>query len=172
MARQNGEFYWATPFTNSAQGDDCNSTSTLRGFVATERVTVVEFGAIAVNTAAAPNSSFSFRALKRTGGDSASDLVVPAWKAAFAAQGGVAGDPSVLNFDNANAILNGIVLNTASGLTGGKALRAFCEITLDKGDIFILDVVAAGGASSVASFYAKAYPCGSGLVETNDVDSN
>lgn len=172
MSRMNGQYTFQSPQSNAALGDDTSSTATLRIFTAIERCTVVEVGAVAADSAHVPSSAFSFRALKRTGGVAANDVVVDLFTAAFAAEGGVAGDPSTLNFNNANAIPSGVVTNLAAGLTAGKALRAFCEVSLDKGDQIVLDVVAAGGASSTAVFYAKVFPNGAGLVEANDVDSN
>lgn len=170
--RQNGQFTFQTPSSNAALGDDASSTSTRRIFTATERVTVVEIGAMAEDSAHVPNSSFAFKALKRTGGNSANDVVVPVFTSGFAAEGGVGGDPSTAGFNNANQIANGIVTNTAALLTAGKALRAYCEVSLDKGDQLVLAVTTGGGASSTCVFYAKAYPDGAGLVESNDVDSN
>lgn len=172
MSRMNGQLTFQSPSNNTALGDDASSASTLRCFTATERVTIVEVGAVAIDSAHVPNSSFAFRAIKRTGGNSANDIVVDLFTAPFAAEGGVAGDSSVLNFDNAHAIASGIVTNTAALLTAGKCLRAYCEVSLDKGDQICLDITTGGGALSVVVFYAKAYPNGAGIVESNDVDSN
>lgn len=172
MARQNGQFTWVTPISNAALGDDASSTSTRRIFVATERVTVTEVGAIATDSAHVPSSAFAFKVNKRTGGNSANDVVIPVWKAAFAAQGGPGGDPSVANFDNANAIASGIITNTAASFAAGTCLRAFTEIALDKGDMLVFVVTTGGGASSIASFYATCFADGKGLVEANDIDSN
>ena len=170
MSRINGQFTFQAPTSDTFLGDDLTSTSLLRIFTATERCTVVEVGIL--QTSVAAGVGFSFRALKRTGGVSTNDTVVNVFKAAFAAQGGAGGDPSVSNFDNANQIASGVITNTAGTAGLGKALRAFCEVSLDKGDQIVLDVVDAGAATSKGVFYAKAYPMGAGLVESNDVDSN
>lgn len=170
MARQNGQLTWATP-VGTTLGDSTASATKVRVFTATERTTVVEVGAIAGDSANVPANTFSYRVLKRTGGVVANDVIQPVWKAAFAAQGGIAGDPSVLNFDNANAIANGLITNTASGLTAGKALRAFTEISLDKADQLVFEVVGTSAGDTVV-FYAKCYCDGAGLVEACDVDSN
>jgi hypothetical protein len=176
--RQNGQATWITPSpVSGALGDDASSTSTKRIFTATERMTVTEFGAIVDDSAHVPSTAFAFKALVRKAGVAANDLVVPAFVAAFAAEGGVGGDPSNQNFDNANQIPNGIVTNTAGVATGfgalGKpVLRAFCEVSLDKGDQFVIAVTTGGGASSTCMFYATAYYDGKGLVENNDADSN
>lgn len=177
MARQNGTAHsWFTPTSNASLGDDASSTSTRRIFTAIERVTVVEFGAIIGDHAHVPNASFAFKALTRVGGDSANDAVVPAFKAAFAAEGGPGGDSSNSGFDNANQLANGIVTNAASGFSAtpdtSQALRAYCEVTLNKGDQFVLAVTTGGGASSTVVFYAKAFADGAGLIEACDVDSN
>jgi hypothetical protein len=172
MARQNGQYTWETPQSNAALGDDTSSTSTRRIFTAYERVSVVEVGAVAVDSSHVPNSSFTYRVKKRTGGNSANDVVIDVFTAAYAAEGGVAGDPSVSGFDVANKITNGIITNTGAKFVAGTCLRAFCEVSLDKGDQLVFEVVAGGGASSVAVFYAKVFPNGAGLVEANDIDSN
>lgn len=172
MSRMNGQLTFQSPSTAAATGDDANSTSTRRVFAATERVTIVEVGAIAPISTTVPNLSFTFRVKKRVGGVVANDVVISVFKSAFAAEGGPGGDPSVANFDEANKITNGIITNTGALLAGGTALRAFCEVSLDKGDQLVFEVVAAGGASSTVIFYAKAYPGGAGLVESNDIESN
>jgi hypothetical protein len=164
MARQNGMLPSAlTPVTGAALGDDASSSSTKRIFVAIERCTIVEFGAIATDSAHVPNSSFAFKLVKRTGGNSSNDIVVDAYTAANAAEAGPNGNTK---------LPNGIVTNSAARFVAGSALRAFCEVTLDKGDMAIVQVTTGGGASSVAALYVKAYPCGAGIVEANDVDSN
>lgn len=179
MARQNGQLTWVSPIANAALGDDASSTSTRRIFVATERVTVVEVGVMITNSSAGPNASFAFTASIRTGGDSTTDAIIPVFTAPFAAEGGVAGDPSTLNFDNAHAITNGIITNTLSltpftgfGASDLPCLRAYCEASLNKSDQLVFKVTTGGGASSVCAFYAKAYLNGAGIVEACDVDSN
>lgn len=178
MARQNGQTTWISPVSNAALGDDASSTSTRRAFVATERMTVTEVGAIVTDSAHVPNASFAFKVAKRIGGDTTSDFVIPVFKAAFAAEGGPGGDSSVSNFDNANQIASGIITNTAGAVGNGfgasakAVLRAFTEVSLDKGDMLVFIVTTGGGASSVCAFYATAYYDGKGLVETNDADSN
>lgn len=169
MARQHGQFTFETPST-ATLGDNLADTATLRIFTAYERCTVVEVGVIP--DADAPDASFSFRALKRVGGSTGSDTVISVFKSQFAAEGGVAGDPSILNFDEANKIPNGVITNTLALAEAGKALRAYCEVTLNKGDQIVLDVVAASGTAATGVFYAKAYPGGAGLVDDNDVESN
>ena len=172
MGRQNGQFTWCTPVGSaSLLGDSTAVASKIRVFTATERATVVEVGAIAGDSANVPDLNFSYRVNKRTGGVVANDAIQPVWTAAFAAQGGVAGDPSVLNFDNANAIVNGLITNTAALLTAGKDLRAYTEFTLEKGDQVVFEVVGTSAGDTVV-FYAKGYFCGAGLVEACDVDSN
>ena len=89
---------------------------------------------------------------------------------AYAAQGGISGDPSINGFDNANAISGGIITNTAASFVAGSALRAYCEQALNKGDELVFEVV--GATAGQVAFYAKTYADGAGLVETNDVDSN
>jgi len=178
MARQNGQATFETPLSNAAFGDAGDSTSTQRAFTAWERMTVVEVGCKAeagvatTGDTALPGVGFAFTVSKRTGGDVGNDMVIPVWKAAFAAEGGVGGDPSILNFDNANQIPNGVITNTLGLLKGGKCLRAFTEVTLDKGDQLVFKVTNAGAAGSLVVFYAKTYLDGAGLVEVNDVDSN
>jgi hypothetical protein len=177
MARQHGQATWVTPSSNAALGDDASSTSTRRIFTATERMTVVEVGAVVGDSAHVPNTSFAFTASKRQCGVAANDMVIPVFTAAFAAEGGPGGDPSVLNFDNANQIPNGIITNTLGTATGFGAsskcvLRAFCEVSLDKGDQLVIAVTTGGGASSTAIFYATAFYDGKGLVEPQDADSN
>jgi hypothetical protein len=172
MSRMHGQFTWQTPQTAAVRGDDTSSAAVSRIFTASERCTVVEVGVIAGDSANPPNTAFAFRALKRTGGDSSADTVVDVFKSTFAAEGGPGGDPSVQGFDNANAIASGIITNTAGLLVGGKALRAYCEVALEKGDQLVLDITTGGGASTTGVFYAKCYPNGAGLVETNDVESN
>lgn len=172
MARQNGQLTFQTPVGSaSVLGDSTAAAAKIRVFTATERMTVVEVGAIAGDSANVPDLNFTFRVNYRTGGVVANDIVIPVWKAAFAAQGGIAGDPSVLNFDNANSIANGLITNTAAGLTAGKALRAFTEYSLNKGDQLVFEVVGTSAGDTVI-FYARAYCDGSGLVEACDVDSN
>jgi hypothetical protein len=176
MARQHGQATWTTPSSAAALGDDASSTSTRRIFTATERMTVVEVGAVAADSAHAPSVAFAFTASKRSCGIAANDMVVPVFTAKFAAEGGPGGDPSVQNFDNANQIPNGIITNTLGLLpvAGGcpNVLRAFCEVSLEKGDQLVLGVTTGGGASSTVVFYATAFYDGKGLVEPNDVDSN
>lgn len=178
MARQNGQATFETPLSDAAFGDAADSTSTQRAFTAWERMTVVEVGCKAeagVATAgdtALPGVNFAYTVSKRTGGDVGNDVVIPVFTAAFAAEGGVGGDPSVNNFDNANQIPNGIITNTQGLLTGGKCLRAYTEVTLDKGDQLVFKVTGAGAGGSLVVFYAKTYLDGAGLVEAADVDSN
>lgn len=172
MARQNGQLTFQTPVGSATVlGDSVASAAKIRVFTATERLTVVEVGAIAGDSANVPDSAFSYRVLKRTGGVVANDVIQPVWKAAFAAEGGIAGDPSILNFDNGNAIPNGLITNTLSLFTAGKALRAYTEISLDKGDQLVFEVVGTSSGDTVV-FYARVYCDGSGLVESCDVDSN
>ncbi len=172
MARQNGQYTFQTP-VGTTLGDSTTSAGKVRVFTAIERCTIVEVGAIAGDSLNVPNASFSYRVLKRTGGVAANDAIQPVWKAAFAAEGGVSGDPSILNFDNANAIPNGLITNTLALLTAGKSLRALTEISLAKGEQLVFEVVgtSAGGTDPVV-FYAKGYPNGAGIVESVDVDSN
>src|SRR6266478_6455748 len=99
------------PFTKTIANSD--STNFIPLIRATERMTVVEFGVFADDSNNVPGTTFAFKAVKRTGGNSANDLTVPAFTAAFAAEGGPGGDPSNQNFDNANQIPSGIVTNTA-----------------------------------------------------------
>jgi hypothetical protein len=172
--RQNGQFTFESPagvVQVAVTGDNLPTAGFLRIFTAYERLTVVEVGVIATG-AAAPGAAFTFRVKKRPGGVPANDIIIPVWKSQFAAEGGPGGDPSVQNFDNANAIANGLITNTAGLLVQGKALRAYTEITLDKGDQLAFEVVGAGAATSTGVFYAKAYPGGAGIVESNDVESN
>jgi hypothetical protein len=177
MARQNGQLTFQTPVpptvaSPTVLGDDASSTATVRVFTATERITVCEVGAIAGDSANVPDASFAFTASKRSGGDTAGDILIDVFTAAFAAEGGPGGDPSVQNFDNANRISGNVITNTAGLLAGGKALRAFCEVTLQKGDQIVFKVTGDGGGTSTVVFYARAYCDGAGLVEANDVDSN
>jgi hypothetical protein len=178
MARQNGQATFQTPGSNAiavtanALGDDTSSTSTRRVFLATERMTVVEVGAVATDSANVPGAGFTYRVKKRTGGASANDIVIDVFASAFAAEGGPGGDPSTAGFNLANAIANGIITNTAAKLKAGTCLRAFCEVSLDKGDQLVFEVVASGGASSVAAFYATVWFNSKSLVEQNDVESN
>lgn len=172
MARQNGQLTFQTPIASATVlGDSTAAAAKIRVFTATERITVVEVGAISSDSTNVPSSAFSYRVLKRTGAVAANDVIQPVWKAQFAAQGGVSGDPSILNFDNANQIASGLITNTLALLTAGKALRAFTEISLDKGDQLVFEVVGTSAGDFVV-FYAKAYCDGAGLVESNDVDSN
>jgi hypothetical protein len=170
MARQNGQITFQTP-VGTTLGDSTTSAAKVRVFTATERITVVEVGAVAGDSANVPASTFSYRVLKRTGGVVANDVIQPVWKAAFAAEGGIAGDPSIQNFDNGNAIPNGLITNLLSLFTAGKCLRAHTEVSLDKGDQLVFEVVGTSAGDTVV-FYAKAYLDGAGLVEANDVDSN
>lgn len=172
MARQNGQLTFQTPVGSATVlGDSTASAAKIRVFTATERMTIVEVGALCGDSANVPANTFSYRVNKRVGGVVANDVVIPVWKAAFAAQGGIQGDPSVYNFDNANAIAAGLILNTAAGLTAGKALRAYTETSLDKGDQLVFEVVGTSAGDTVI-FYARGYCDGSGLVESCDVDSN
>lgn len=172
MARQNGQYTWFTPISSATVfGDSTATAAKIRTFTAVERVTVVEVGAICADSSNVPSSAFTYRVLKRTDGNPTNDVIQPVWKAAFAAEGGVAGDPSILNFDNGNAIANGLITNTASGLTAGKALRAYTEISLEKAEQLVFEVVGTSAGDTVV-FYAKVYPNGAGLVEACDVDSN
>jgi hypothetical protein len=175
MARQNGQFTWITPTPGTAassklSGDSTATAGVVRGFVATERVTVVEVGAIAVDSTAVPGSAFTFRVKKRTGALIANDVIVPVFKSGFAAEGGPGGDPSNSGFDNANAISGGVITNTVPSFVAGSALRAYCEQGLDKGDALVFEVV--GNTAGQVAFYAKCYADGAGLIEANDVDSN
>jgi hypothetical protein len=144
-------------------------------------MTLVEVGAIVGDIAHVPSNAFAFKAFKRTCGDSASDFTIPLFKSTFAAEGGVSGDPSILNNDFANQLPNGIVTNTAALAAGNIGfggspqkcvLRAYTELTFAKGDQLVIAVTTGGGASSTVVFYAKAYYDGSGLVEDVDADSN
>jgi hypothetical protein len=171
MARGNGQLTWCTPVGSAAVLGDGSDGGEDSIFTATERVTVVEVGAICGDSTNVPSSAFSFRVLKRTGGVAANDVIQPVWKAAFAAEGGVSGDPSILNFDNANAISGGLITNTLASLTAGKCLRAFTEVSLDKADQLVFEVVGTSAGDTVV-FYAKAYCNGAGIVESCDVDSN
>lgn len=177
MSRMNGENHFKsgvaiTPGTGAIVGDTAATNGFVKMYVAHQRTTVTEVGCIAIDSTHVPSAAFTFRVKKRTGALIANDIVVPVFKAAFAAQGGPGGDPSVSNFDNANQIPNGIITNTAAGLVGGTCLRAFCEVSLDKGDAIVFEVVANGGALSVVNFYANGHLDGSGLIEANDRDSN
>jgi len=177
MARQNGQATWVTPASNILEGDDASSTATVRIFTATERMTVVEVGAItnaiaAEGAAVAVGTLFAFTASLRTCGTPANDMVIPVFTAAFAAEGGIGGDPSVLNFDNAHQIPSGIITNTLGTATTCSVLRAYCEQTIPKGGQLVLKVTTGGAATSRVIFYAKAYYDGAGLVEPADVDSN
>lgn len=163
MARQNGQFTFHTPASNAALGDAASSTATRRIFTAIERCTVVEFGAMAEDSANVPSSAFAFKAFKRSGGNSANDITVDAFTAANAAEAGPVGNVK---------LVNGIVTNTLALLTAGKALRAYCEVTLDKGDQLVLAVTTSGGGASTVVFYAKVFADGAGIVEAADVDSN
>ena len=170
MARQNGQLTFQTPSTiTGTGGDDLNSTNTRRTFTATERLTVVEVGLVPDTD---PSTSLTFSVLKRVGGTSGSDGVIDVFTAAFAAEGGPGGDPSVSNFDAANKIASGIITNTAGLAKAGKCLRAFCEVSLNKGDQLVFKVNAADGSARLGTFYARVYCDGSGLVESNDIDSN
>jgi hypothetical protein len=165
-----GQLTFQTPLSTTTPGDDLTSTSTVRAFVATERVTVVEVGCVSTISTANPGAGFGFTASKRVGADATADVLIDVFKSQFAAEGGVAGDPSILNFDAANRIANNKLLGSTS-FTGGKCLRAYCEVTLDKGDMIVFKVTNAGAASSKGAFYAKTYCDGAGLVEANDVES-
>lgn len=170
MSRMNGQFTFQTPSASTGVGgDNLNSTATVRTFTATERTTLVEVGLVPDTT---PSSLLAFTVSHRVGGTAGSDSIIAVFKAAFAAEGGVSGDPSVNGFDNANQIPNGIITNTAGDAAGGKALRAYCEASLEKGDQIVFKVTTADGSARLGTFYAKAYPMGAGLVESNDVDSN
>jgi hypothetical protein len=171
MARQNGQLTFQTPSSAAALGDDLNSTATRRVFTATERCTVVEDGALA-STTTSPGSAVVWKAVYRPLGVAANDTVIPVFKAAFAAEGGVSGDPSINGFDNANQIPSGLITNTASTWVKGSVQRAYCEQTLNKGDQIVLQVTTGGASGALAIFYAKAYCDGAGLVEACDVDSN
>lgn len=172
MARQNGQVTFETPVGSaSVLGDSTATAAKIRVFTAWERMTIVEVGALAGDSLNVPDLNFSYRVNKRTGGVAADDMIVPVWKAAFAAEGGPSGDPSVLNFDNANSIPNGLITNTAALLTAGKCLRAYTEVSLDKGDQLVFEVVGTSAGDTVV-FYAKGYLDGAGLVEACDVDSN
>ena len=170
MARQNGQFTWQTP-VDTTLGDSTAAAAKVRVFTATERCTVVEVGAVAGDSANVPDSGFSYRVNKRTGGVVANDAIIPVWTAEFAAEGGVSGDPSILNFDNANAIPAGLITNLQSLFLAGTCLRAYTETSLEKGDQLVFEVVGTSAGDTVV-FYAKCYPDGAGLVEANDVDSN
>lgn len=170
MARQNGQITFQTP-VGTTLGDSTAAAAKVRVFTATERVTIVEVGAIAGDSANVPSAAFSYRVLKRVGGVVANDAIQPVWTAPFSAQGGVAGDPSVLNFDNANQIPAGLITNTLALLTAGKDLRAYTEISLEKGEQLVFEVVGTSAGDTVV-FYAKAYLNGAGIVEACDVDSN
>lgn len=172
MARQNGQLTWATPVGSaSVLGDSTASMAKIRVFTATERVTVVEVGAIAGDSANVPANTFTYRVLKRTGGVVANDTVIDVFTAEFAAPGGPGGGPSDNGFDHANKIASGVITNTLALLTAGKALRAYCEVALEKADQLVFEVVGPSAGDTVV-FYARAYPDGSGIVESSDVDSN
>lgn len=176
MSRINGQLTWITPTsaaaaTSKAVGDLTTTAGVVRAFFANERVTVVEVGVIAIDSTNVPSNAFTFRVKKRTGALIANDAIISVFKSTFAAEGGVAGDPSISGFDEGNKISAGLITNAAAGLTAGKCLRAFCEVSLDKGDALCFEVVGTSAAGAVA-FYAKAYPMGAGLVEGNDVESN
>jgi hypothetical protein len=170
MARQNGQLTFQSPSTATATGgDDLNTAAKCRMFTATERVTVVEVG---VDPDTTPSALFAFRVNKRTGGTAGSDSVISVFTSGFAAEGGIGGDPSVSGFDEANKIPNGIITNTLGLAKGGKTLRAYCEVSLDKGDQLVFEVWTPDGSTRRGTFYAKAYCDGAGLIEGNDVDSN
>lgn len=172
MARQNGQYTFQTPVGSaSVLGDSTASAAKIRTFTAIERMTIVEVGAVAGDSTNVPSSNFSYRVLKRTGGVAANDTIIPVWTAPFSAEGGISGDPSINGFDNANAISGGLITNTASLFTAGKCLRAYTEVSLDKGDQLVFEVVGTSAGDTVV-FYAKAFLDGAGLVEANDVDSN
>lgn len=167
MGRQNGQLTWITPTPGTAatgkiSGDSTATAGIVRGFVATERVTVVEVGAVAVDSTAVPGASLTYRVKKRTAALIANDVIVDLYTAANAAESGTAAGNSALS--------GGIVTNTAASFTAGKCLRAYCEVTLDKGDELCFEVV--GNTAGQVAFYAKTYPDGAGLTESNDVDSN
>jgi hypothetical protein len=171
----NGQFTFQSPSAvsgaNVVGGEDLNvaAGNKVRMFTATERVTIVEVGVVPdVDLAAA----FAFDVLKRIGGTAGSDGVISLFTAEFAAEGGPGGDPSIQGFDEGNKIPSGIVTNTLLKAKAGKALRAYCEVSLDKGDQIVFRVSTANGTAATGTFYAKAYPMGAGLVENNDVDSN
>lgn len=171
MSRSHGQLTFQSSLgVADPPGDDLTSTATVRAFVATERVTVVEVGCVSTDSTADPGVGFGFTASKRVGAVIANDILIDVFRSAFAAEGGVAGDPSILNFDAANRIANNKLLGSV-GFTGGKALRAYCEVTLDKGDMIVFKVTNAGAAGSQGCFYAKTYCDGAGLVESNDVES-
>lgn len=175
MSRMNGQLTFQSPSavsgTNAVGGDDLNATAgnKVRMFTATERVTIVEVGVVPdVDLGVA----FAFDVLKRSGGTVGFDGVISVFKAAFAAEGGPGGDPSVQGFDEANKIPSGIITNTLALALAGKCLRAYCEVSLDKGDQIVFRISTANGTAATGTFYAKAYPMGAGLVEAADVDSN
>ena len=172
MARQNGQ---ATFITIGTPGPiNAAAANIVQACAVWERMTVVEVGAINGNQAVPPGANFAFTVSKRSNADTsgASDVVIPVFKAAFAAEGGPGGDSSNLNFDNANQIPNGIITNTQNLLIDAKCLRAYCEETFDKGDQIIFTITSGGTSSSTVFFYAKTYLDGAGLIESNDVDSN
>ena len=175
MARQNGQLTWQSPSAVSGSavvgGDDLNATAAnkIRMFTATERVTVVEVGVVPDTDL---STSFAFDVLKRTGGTAGSDGVIDVFTSVFAAEGGPGGDPSVSNFDAANKITSGIITNTGGLAKAGKCLRAYCEVTLSKGDQLVFRISTADGSARKGTFYAKVYCDGAGLIESNDVDSN
>jgi hypothetical protein len=173
MARQNGQATWITPIagTSSAPtGDDMNANTTTRTFLATERMTVVEVGAIALLSSAPLLTALTFTVSKRTAATVANDSVIPVWRSANAAEGGPGADASVSNFDNANAIASGAIQPAVASLPAGKIVRAYTEVLLDKGDMLVFKVTVANGAAVQGAFYAKAYYDGAGLVEANDTE--
>lgn len=170
MSRMNGQLTFQTQSTiTGTGGDDLNSTNTRRTFTATERCTIVEVGVVPDTD---PSNLLAFKASHRVGGTSGSDSVISVFTSGFAAEGGPGGDPSVQGFDEANKITSGIITNTLSKAKAGKALRAYCEVALEKGDQIVFAVTTADGSARLGTFYAKCYPNGAGLVEGNDVDSN
>jgi len=175
MSRMNGQLTWITPVvgtTAAPLGDDANQANGVvtRVFVATERVTVVEVGAVPLLSTTPLLDAFAFTVSKRVGGVVANDSVISVFKSAFAAEGGVAGDPSVSGFDEANKITSGIISPTSANCAAGHTLRAFCEVSLDKGDMLVFKQTTANGAACQIAYYAKVYPMGAGLVESNDVE--
>lgn len=175
MSRMNGQLTWITPVvgtTAAPLGDDANGAAgtVTRVFVATERCTVVEVGAIPLLSSAVIADAFAFTVSKRIGGVVANDTVIHVWTSVFAAEGGVSGDPSTLNFNFANEISSGIISAGTSGCPAGSCLRAYTETTLDKGDMLAFKITTANGTACQIAWYAKVNLMGAGLVESNDVD--
>ncbi len=184
MARQHGQVPFVTATNSGSLGDDLNNTSAVgvRIFTATERVTIDEVGCIFGDIANYPAATFAFKVAQRVftfpaGVATKTDTTIPLFKSSFAAEGGSGATPILVgtidSFTSANNLTNNIVVAGNVSVTTGKGncLRAFTEVTLQKGDQLVFIITTTGGASKTGVFYASGYYSGKGLVEAQDVES-